>query len=105
MAAEPTVSRQPYFGHPARDDRAPGGPELIQIYNDGYRVILDGRHPRAMGQRTQECWPEVWHFNAPIYEAVFRGECRSFTDQKLTILRTGTPEDAWFDLTYSPPRK
>jgi len=47
------------------------GPELIQIYNDGYALIAAARHPRALGQPTQDCWPEVWAFNAPIYEAVF----------------------------------
>lgn len=45
-----------------------------------------------------------WRFNAPIYEAVFRGESRSFTDQRLRIERNGIPEDAWFDLTFSPVR-
>lgn len=48
------------------------GPELVQLYNDGYAVICGARHPRALGQPTRECWPEVWQFNAPIYEAVLR---------------------------------
>lgn len=35
------------------------GPGLIQLYNDAYRHILGERHPVAMGQRTQACWPSV----------------------------------------------
>ncbi len=80
------------------------GPSLIQIYNDGYAEIAGAKHPGALGQATQECWPEVWDFNAPIYAAVLGGEARSFKGQKLTILRQGKPEDAWFDLSYSPVR-
>ncbi|MBB3265800.1 PAS domain S-box-containing protein [Azospirillum sp. OGB3] len=80
------------------------GPDLIQIYNDCYAEITAGKHPRALGQPTRECWPEVWDFNGPIYEAVFRGESRGFDDQKLILKRNGVPEETWFDLTYSPVR-
>lgn len=80
------------------------GPELIQLYNDGYRRIMAGKHPSGLGQPTRDCWPEVWDFNAPIYEAVRRGEARSFSEQRLTIERHGAPEAAWFDLAFSPLR-
>ena len=50
------------------------GPDLVQVYNDAYAVLCGRRHPRALGQATRDCWPEVWEFNAPIYEAVLRGE-------------------------------
>lgn len=80
------------------------GPDLVQIYNDGYAVVTGARHPRALGQSTRECWPEVWHFNAPVYAAVMAGEARSFPGQMLVVERNGVPEDAWFDLTYSPLR-
>jgi PAS domain S-box-containing protein len=78
------------------------GPGLTQIYNDGYAEIAGARHPAALGQPTRECWPEIWHFNGPIYEAVLRGETRSFTGQHLGLQRRGAVEDAWFDLSYSP---
>lgn len=80
------------------------GPSLVQIYNDGYAEIAGAKHPMALGQATQECWPEVWGFNGPIYDVVLRGAARRFEGQKLTILRQGAPEEAWFDLTYSPVR-
>jgi PAS domain S-box-containing protein len=80
------------------------GPQLVQLYNDAYGVIAGHRHPQALGQPTRECWPEVWTFNAPIYEAVWRGEVRSFQSQLLSIERQGVAQDAWFDLAYSPLR-
>jgi hypothetical protein len=45
------------------------GPELIQIYKDGYRAIAGGKHLAALGQPTRQCWPEAWHITAPLYES------------------------------------
>ncbi|MGV3719414.1 MAG: PAS domain-containing protein [Actinomycetota bacterium] len=78
------------------------GPELIQIYNDGYREVLGTRHPGSLGQPTRECWPEAWDFNASIYERVLRGESFSFADQRFAIERSGRLEDACFTVAYSP---
>src|SRR5436190_24371859 len=36
------------------------GPELIKIYNDGYRPILGHKHPWAIGRPAREVWPEIW---------------------------------------------
>ena len=81
------------------------GPDLVQVYNDAYSALCGRRHPRALGQATRDCWPEVWAFNAPIYEAVLRGETRTFTDQLLNTERHGHSQDGWSDLVYSPLRE
>ena len=79
------------------------GPELVQIYNDGYREVMGTKHPAGLGQPTRQCWPEVWEFNEPIYEGVTRrGESFTFTDQRLVLERHGHTEEAFFTLTYSP---
>src|SRR5688572_13342885 len=45
------------------------GPELIQLYNDGYVPSFGvGRHPAAMGQRGKECWAEIWPIIGPEIE-------------------------------------
>ena len=80
------------------------GPDLVQIYNDAYALIAGAKHPRALGQPTRECWPEVWSFNSPIYDAVMAGDAFSFTGQMLVVERNGGVEDAWFDLAYSALR-
>ena len=80
------------------------GPNLIQIYNDGYRELMGIKHPSGLGQATRECWPEVWHINAPIYERVWRGESVAFENALYPIRRSGMLEDAWFTLSYSPVR-
>jgi len=79
------------------------GPELVQIYNDAYRAVMGAKHPSGLGQPTRECWPEVWAFNAPLYDGVLqRGESFTFEDQRLVIDRHGRPEEAFFTLTYGP---
>ena len=80
------------------------GPDYVQVYNDAGAVLCGPKHPRALGQPSRDCWPELWAFNAPIYEAVLRGETRSFTDQPVAIERHGHSEDAYFDLNFSPLR-
>lgn len=78
--------------------------ELVQIYNDAYCDLMGDKHPGGMGQRTRDCWPEVWQFNQPLYERVFRGETMTFEDQFFPIRRHGSMEDAYFTLCYSPLR-
>ena len=80
------------------------GPELVQIYNDAFVITCGDKHPQGFGQAHEAVWPEVWEFNQPIFDAVWRGETRSFTGQALTINRGAGPEEAWFDVAYSPLR-
>jgi PAS domain S-box-containing protein len=78
------------------------GEALVQIYNDGYRDLMGGKHPAGLGQPTRECWPEVWHLNAPIYERVRAGETVVLENALFPITRSGVLEEAWFTLSYSP---
>ena len=78
------------------------GADLIQIYNDAYRVLMGQKHPTGLGQPTAECWPEVWHINEPIYGRVFAGETVTFQDGSFRSTRFGMLEDAYFTLCYSP---
>ncbi|MDB4877257.1 MAG: cph1A [Gemmatimonadetes bacterium] len=80
------------------------GPELIQIYNDGYREVMGAKHPLGLGIPTRDCWPEAWGFNQPIYERVLRGETVFFEDVLIPLMRYGALEDVYFTLSYSPLR-
>ncbi|WP_028998665.1 PAS domain S-box protein [Azohydromonas australica] len=80
------------------------GPELVQIYNDGYRELMGVRHPGGLGQPTRECCPEMRHITGPIYERVWRGESFLFKGAHYPIARAGAPQDAWFTFSYSPVR-
>jgi len=79
------------------------GPQLVQLYNDGYRELMGAKHPGGLGQRNIECWPEAWDFTLPVYQGVLdHGESFAFTDQRLELVRHGAPAEAYFTLTYSP---
>ncbi len=80
------------------------GPELTQLYNEGYRQVIGVKHPRALGMATRECWPEVWHINGPVYERVLAGESVYFEDAVYPLLRAGVAEDVYLTISYSPVR-
>ena len=80
------------------------GPELIKIYNDGYRPILGTRkHPGALGSPVQEVWPELWDYIGPLFEEVVRTAVPTWhEDERLLIERNGFPEECFFTFSYSP---
>ncbi|HXC25115.1 MAG TPA: ATP-binding protein [Gemmatimonadaceae bacterium] len=83
------------------------GPELIQIYNDGYRPSFgEGeRHPRALGARGREFWTDIWDIIGPQIEQVMTtGEATWHEDQYIPIERNGGLEDVWWTYGYSPVR-
>jgi len=80
------------------------GPELIQIYNDGFRDLIGEKHPAALGRTTRECCPELREITDPIFDRVWRGETVTLTDQLLPIARHSYNEQAYFTMCYSPLR-
>ncbi len=82
------------------------GPELVMLYNDAYRPILGTtKHPRAMGQCGQECWPEIWHIIGPMLMDVLATGSATWSDDQLLVLdRNGYLEECYFTFSYSPIR-
>ncbi|MNH99831.1 Blue-light-activated protein [compost metagenome] len=80
------------------------GPQLTQIYNDGFALLTASKHPQAFGQPTHLIWPELKDFTDPIYSAVLQGQVRTYSEQRFTLQREGQESDFWLDLTYSPIR-
>ena len=78
------------------------GRDGIMIYNDAYSVFAGGRHPRLLGSKVLEGWPEVADLNRRAMEVGLRGETLSFRDEHLVLYRPGRPPDVWVDLDYSP---
>ena len=81
------------------------GPDLVQIYNDAYRPILgSAKHPRAMGQRFVECFPEIFDELMPLVDIVFAGAATGVTNGRLMLERNGFVEECFFSWAYSPIR-
>lgn len=80
------------------------GPELIQFYNDAYRPSLgqNGKHPAALGQRGEDCWPEIWVVIKPLIDRVMAGgESTWSEDQLIPIYRNNKLEDVYWTFSYS----
>lgn len=78
------------------------GPDGVMIYNDAYSGFAGGRHPRLLGSKVREGWPEVADFNDNVMRVGLAGGTLVYKDQELTLLRSGRPEQVWMDLDYSP---
>jgi len=78
------------------------GPDQVQVYNDSYATLCGPRHPHALGRPQRATRPELQEFVDPVHQAVLQGETRSYIRQRLVLERSGAPEEAWFDLGYSP---
>ncbi|HYF53145.1 MAG TPA: HWE histidine kinase domain-containing protein, partial [Salinarimonas sp.] len=78
------------------------GPDGIMIYNEAYSSFAGARHPRLLGSKVREGWPEVADFNDRVMRVGLAGGTLSFRDQELTLRRRGVPEPVWMNLDYSP---
>jgi PAS domain S-box-containing protein len=81
------------------------GPELIVMYNDGYRPFMAEKHPALLGQPGERVWPEAWHIIGPKLEATFaRGERFYFENALIPVVRQGVVTDVYWTYGYSPIR-
>ncbi len=78
------------------------GPELVQIYNDGYRVICGDKHPRSMGQNFPECWREAWPVIGAAHDSALAGNTAFLENQHIFLERHGYTEECFFTLSFSP---
>lgn len=77
-------------------------PDGVMIYNDAYAEFAGQRHPRLLGSKVLEGWPEVAAFNTHVMDVGLRGDTLVYRDQHLILHRNGVPEDVWMNLDYSP---
>ncbi len=72
------------------------------IYNDAYSIFAGGRHPKLLGSKVREGWPEVADFNDNVMKVGLAGNTLAYKDRDLTLHRNGVPEQVWANLDYSP---
>lgn len=78
------------------------GPDGIMIYNDAYAEFASDRHPFLLGSKVRDGWPEVASFNDHVMQTCMRGDTLAYRDQELTLHRSGSSEQVWMNLDYSP---
>jgi hypothetical protein len=81
------------------------GPTQVQLYNDGYSVIMGPRHPRYLGATFRECWPEAYETIDPWMKRVLEnGETVAVNRTLVPLTRYGFTEEAYFTFSFSPLR-
>src|SRR5690606_10360145 len=63
----------------------------------------EGKHPAALGQFGEDCWPEIWPDIKPLIDQVIEtGEAIWRENEFLPIYRNGRLEDVYWTFCYSP---
>ncbi|HET9633821.1 MAG TPA: ATP-binding protein [Terrabacter sp.] len=78
------------------------GPELLMLYNDGYRDLLGpNKHPGAWTLPVRAVWPEVWDIIGPMLDGVTSGGPATWVEDALLVInRAGFLEEAYFTWSY-----
>ncbi|GAA2480809.1 ATP-binding protein [Terrabacter carboxydivorans] len=78
------------------------GPDLLMLYNDGYRTLLgETKHPGAWSRPVREVWPEVWDVISPMFAEVTGGGGATWVEDELLVVdRAGFLEEAYFTWSY-----
>jgi PAS domain S-box-containing protein len=78
------------------------GPDSHFLYNDRYAALIQDKHPRALGARAAEIFPEVWSEIAPLFHRTFKGEAVDLDRLVLPLRRRGQTATASFCGSYNP---
>ncbi|GGN00431.1 hypothetical protein GCM10009721_29470 [Terrabacter tumescens] len=78
------------------------GPDLVMVYNDGYRTLLgESKHPGAWARPVRDVWPEVWDVIGPMFAEVTGGGAATWVEDELLVVdRAGFLEEAYFTWSY-----
>lgn len=78
------------------------GPSGRILYNDAFLAFTDARHPKLLGSKVCEGWPEQAEINQHVLNIVLAGGNLSYSDREFHLSRNGTAEQIWVNLDYSP---
>jgi PAS domain S-box-containing protein len=78
-------------------------PEMITLYNDPYREILQKKHPGALGQPILSIWKEVAHEVEELLASVWSNKKGIYRESQLFLMeRNGFPEETYYTFSYTP---
>ena len=101
VAAEPEDVRS-HHADVAAADLVWWGEELINLYNDAYKSIIGGKHPRRWAGRPRSCGAKSGRYR-PALGTAMRGNEGTYVEALLLIMeRHGYPEETYYTFSYSP---
>jgi signal transduction histidine kinase len=79
------------------------GKDLIKLYNDAYKAIAGGKHPRALGAPASVVWRDIWREIGPMLRTVMEKDEGTYVESQLLIMeRNGYPEETYYTFSYTP---
>ncbi|GAB7346854.1 hypothetical protein MBLNU459_g1939t1 [Dothideomycetes sp. NU459] len=79
------------------------GDDRRMVYNEACITIFGQKHPRALGARVDEVWPEVWPDLAAVFEAVeTEGRATKISNMPLILHRSGYDEETFWSFSLMP---
>jgi anti-sigma regulatory factor (Ser/Thr protein kinase) len=79
------------------------GATFVQLYNDAAGTIFGARHPHALGQAAEECWPELWDAFGPQLTTVkTSGMPALVAHWMVPPSGGGLPKEAYYSSSLSP---
>jgi signal transduction histidine kinase len=78
------------------------GKERSFLYNDAYIQMLSGKHPKAVGEKLEVIWSEIWDKAVFLIEKVESGEAVYHEDMNFLIERHGCLEEVYVTFSMSP---
>lgn len=79
------------------------GPDSIQIYNDGYRMVCGDVHPRALGEDYRVTWASAWPAIGESFDSAWAGQRTFLENQRMFLKRlNGKLEETFFTFSHSP---
>jgi PAS domain S-box-containing protein len=79
------------------------GPELLMVYNDGYRDNIGARHPAALGASARAVWADLWEQFGEEFEGVLR-DGNSVVHEKVLVMLPveGRVYETFWNLSLNP---
>jgi PAS domain-containing protein/predicted RNA-binding protein YlqC (UPF0109 family) len=79
------------------------GPEMVILYNDGYRDNIADRHPAALGRSAREVWADLWDTFGERLEAVLsNGTPITYHKVPITLQVEGRMQETFWNFSLSP---
>lgn len=78
------------------------GRELLQLYNDAYRVLLNDKHPAAFLAPASQVWASVWNLIGPTVQRVQEGAPAALNDNVHLFSSDLGTEKSLCAFSYSP---
>lgn len=78
------------------------GNDLIKIYNDSFRNLLQIKHPESLGTKGENLCPEIWNLLGPSLEGVLKDGNATESLCKLIFPHEGVDQERYFTFFNSP---